>query len=177
MALQPTLALRIGGKRVWGQFPYQEAAYIGDDSSVRLGRQNRYGGDASVYANAELRLFLTRFYILVPGEFGVFGLGDVGRVYFDGESSDKWHAAAGGGIWASFLDRANTVSLAVASSSVRTAALLQRRLRVLVAGLGKYETAVGATMTPTAVSSCAVAPVLRCRLARLAWPSESRPDA
>ena len=121
MALQPTLGLRIGGKRVWGQFPYQEAAYIGDDSSVRLGRQNRYGGEASVYANAELRLFLTKFYILVPGDFGVFGLGDVGRVYFEGESSDKWHAAAGGGIWASFLDRANTVSLAVASSSVRTA--------------------------------------------------------
>ena len=61
MALQPTLALRVGGKRVWGQFPYQEAAYIGDDSSVRLGRQNRYGGEASVYANAELRLFLTHF--------------------------------------------------------------------------------------------------------------------
>jgi len=121
MALQPTLALRVGGKRVWGQFPYQEAAYIGDDSSVRLGRQNRYGGEASVYANAELRLFLTHFYLLVPGDFGVFGLGDVGRVYFEGESSDKWHAAAGGGIWASFLDRANTVSLAIASSSVRTA--------------------------------------------------------
>ena len=121
MALQPTLALRIGGKRVWGLFPYQEAAFIGDASTVRLGRQNRYAGESSVYANAELRLFLTRFYFLLPGEFGVFGLGDVGRVYLDGESSDKWHAAAGGGIWASFLDRANTVSLSVASSSVRTA--------------------------------------------------------
>ena len=125
MVFQPTLALRVGGKRVWGQVPYQEAAYIGDGSTVRLGRQNRYAGDASVYANAELRLFLTRFSFLVPGEFGVFGLGDIGRVYLEGESSDKWHGAAGGGIWASFLDRANTMSVAVASSAVRTAVYIK----------------------------------------------------
>jgi hypothetical protein len=125
MPLGPTLALRVGGKRVWGQFPYQEAAYIGDGATVRLGRQNRYAGEASVYANAELRVFLTRFFLLVPGEFGVFGLGDVGRVYLDGESSDKWHGAAGGGIWASFLDRANTMSVAVASSAVRTAVYIK----------------------------------------------------
>lgn len=120
MPLQPTLALRAGGKRVWGRFPYQESAFIGDVSTVRLGRQNRYAGEASVYGGAELRLFLTRFYLLVPGDFGVFGLGDVGRVYLDGEESDRWHAAAGGGIWASFLDRAHTMSLSVAESSERT---------------------------------------------------------
>jgi hypothetical protein len=118
--LQPTLALRAGGKRVWGRFPYQEAAYIGGNSTVRLGREHRYAGDASLYAGAELRLFLTKFYLFVPGKFGVFGLGDVGRVYLEGESSDVWHAAAGGGIWASFLDPANTVSLALARGAERT---------------------------------------------------------
>jgi hypothetical protein len=118
--LQPTLALRAGGKRVWGRFPYQEAAYIGGNSTVRLGREHRYAGDAAVYAGAELRLFLTKFYLFVPGDFGIFGLGDVGRVYLEGESSDVWHAAAGGGIWASFLSRANTVSLALARSAERT---------------------------------------------------------
>ncbi len=122
MPLQPTLAFRAGGKRVWGRFPYQEAAYIGDVSTVRLGRQNRYAGEAAVYGGAELRLRLTAVNILVPGDMGVFGLGDVGRVYLDGESSDKWHAAAGGGIWLSFLERVNTVSLAVARSSERTRA-------------------------------------------------------
>ena len=118
--LQPTLAFRAGGKRVWGDFPFQHAAFIGDASTVRLGWQNRYAGDASVYGTSELRLRLSAFNVLVPGEFGVFGLGDVGRVYLDGESSDRWHAAGGGGIWLSFLERANTVSLAVASSSERT---------------------------------------------------------
>ncbi|MBA3258542.1 MAG: hypothetical protein H0T68_03625 [Gemmatimonadales bacterium] len=121
LPLEPTLALRAGGKRVWGRFPYQQAAFIGDASTVRLGRHNRYAGEASLYAGAELRLYLTDFFLLVPGDFGIFGLGDVGRVYLDGESSDRWHTAAGGGLWASFLDRANTLSLALAKSSERTA--------------------------------------------------------
>ena len=121
LPLEPTLALRVGGKRVWGRFPFQEAAYIGDASTVRLGRQNRYGGDASVYAGSELRLFLTKFYFLAPADFGVLGLADVGRVYLDGEASDRWHAAGGGGIWASFLDRSYMLSLSLAKSSEHTA--------------------------------------------------------
>ena len=120
MPLQPTLALRAGGKRVWGRFPYQHAAFIGDPSTVRLGRQNRYAGEASLYGGAELRLRLAPFSVLVPGEFGVFGLADAGRVFLDGEDSDRWHAAGGGGIWLSFIERANTVSLAVARSAERT---------------------------------------------------------
>ncbi len=124
LPLEPTLALRVGGKRVWGGFPFQEAAYIGDASTVRLGRQNRYAGEASVYAGSELRLFLTRFYFLAPADFGVLGLADVGRVFLDGEESDRWHAAGGGGIWASFLDRSYMVSLSLAKSSERTALYL-----------------------------------------------------
>jgi hypothetical protein len=121
LPLEPTLALKLGGKRVWGRFPFQEAAFIGDPSTVRLGRQNRYAGDASVYGQSELRLFLTKFYFLAPADFGVLGLADVGRVFLDGEESDRWHAAGGGGIWASFLDRSYMVSLSLAKSSERTA--------------------------------------------------------
>jgi hypothetical protein len=120
LPLQPTLAFRVGGKKVWGRFPYQESAFIGDPSTVRLGRQNRYAGDASLYAGTELRLRLAAHNLLVPGELGVFGLGDVGRVYLDGETSDRWHGAAGGGVWLSFIERANTISVAVAKSSERT---------------------------------------------------------
>jgi hypothetical protein len=120
MPLQPTLALRAGGKQVWGDYPFQQAAFIGDPSTVRLGRQNRYAGDAMVYGGAELRLRLTAFNVLVPGELGIFGLADVGRVYLEGERSDRWHGAGGGGLWLSFLERANTVSLAVAKSEERT---------------------------------------------------------
>jgi hypothetical protein len=119
--LEPTLALHLGGKRVWGRFPFQEAAYIGDASTVRLGRQNRYAGDASLYAQSELRLRLAEFYFLAPVDFGVLGLADVGRVFLDGEESDTWHAAGGGGLWASFLDPSYMVRLSVSAGSERTA--------------------------------------------------------
>jgi hypothetical protein len=121
LPLQPTLALHLGGKRVWGRFPFQEGAFIGDASTVRLGRQNRFGGEAAAYVQSELRLFLTSFYFLAPADFGVLGLADVGRVWLDGEESDKWHAAGGGGIWASFLDRAYMLRLSLAKSSEHTA--------------------------------------------------------
>jgi hypothetical protein len=119
--LKPTLALHLGGKRVWGRFPFQEAAYIGDASTVRLGRANRYAGEGSLYAQSEVRLRLAQFYFLAPVDFGVLGLADVGRVFLDGEDSDVWHAAGGGGLWASFLDPAYAVRLSVSSSSERTA--------------------------------------------------------
>jgi hypothetical protein len=41
-------------------------------------------------------------------------------VYVDGESSDKWHGAAGGGIWFAFLNRANTISMALARGEEHT---------------------------------------------------------
>jgi hypothetical protein len=66
-------------------------------------------------------LFLTQFYFLAPADFGVLGLAVVGRVYLDGAESDRGHAAGGGGIWASFLDRSSMVSLSLARSAERTA--------------------------------------------------------
>ena len=56
-----------------------------------------------------------------PGEMGLFGLADVGRVWFDGEDSDKWHHAFGGGIWIGFLMQRNpTLTLGLARSDEGT---------------------------------------------------------
>jgi hypothetical protein len=116
----PTLALRVGGKQVWGDYPFQEAAYIGGHTTVRGFRAQRFAGDGSLYGNAELRLPLGHFMILLPGEFGVFALGDVGRVFLAGETSSKWHTAVGGGLWFSFITRGSTLSVSVANSEQRT---------------------------------------------------------
>src|SRR6185295_15606437 len=107
--LRPTLALRVGGKKVVGTYPFHESARIGGAATVRGFVEDRFAGDAAVYGNAELRLFLTKFFLLLPGEFGVFGLADGGRVYQSGEISDRWHGAVGGGLWFAFLSRASTV--------------------------------------------------------------------
>ena len=123
--LDPVLAFRVGGKKLWGRYPFFESAFIGGASTVRLGRVNRYAGDASAYGSAELRLALARITLVLPARLGIFGLADVGRVFLAGESSDRWHGAAGGGVSLAYLDRAYTFSLAVASGEERTALYLQ----------------------------------------------------
>jgi hypothetical protein len=120
VALQPTLALRVGGKQVWGTFPYHESAFIGGIGTLRGLRLQRYAGDASAWANAELRLRLFRVNLLVPEDVGIFGLADTGRVFLDGEESRRWHTGVGGGLWVSFLRRENTISVAAAHSEGRT---------------------------------------------------------
>jgi hypothetical protein len=121
LPLRPVLALRAGGKVVRGRYPFQEAAFLGDPETVRLGRQNRYGGDAAVWGNAELRLRLGAHRVLLPGEIGVSGLADAGRVFLRGEASDTWHTAWGGGLWLSVLDPGNLLSVQLARSVERTA--------------------------------------------------------
>lgn len=122
--LRTTLALRAGAKRVLGTYPFSEAAFIGDAATVRLGRQNRYGGDMAAWGNAELRVRLGRVFVLVPSDLGVFALGDAGRVWVEGESSDRWHTAAGGGVWLTLVRPGNVLSLTVARSPERTALYL-----------------------------------------------------
>jgi hypothetical protein len=117
---QPTIALRAGGRSLWGGYPFFASAFIGDAGSARLGRRHRYAGDASAYGNAELRLKLTRFFAILPGELGLFGLADVGRVFVVGETSDTWHPAFGGGIWLSLLQTSTVVHAAIARSRERT---------------------------------------------------------
>jgi len=118
---RPTLAFRAGAKQALGTYPFHAAAFIGDAATVRLGRKNRYGGEAAAWGGSELRLRLGRHGILVPGDLGVFGLADAGRVFVDGESSDTWHTAAGGGVWLSFARPGNLLAVAVAASRERTA--------------------------------------------------------
>jgi len=123
--LDPTLSFRVGGRKIWGAYPYFESAFIGDRGTVRLGTDNRYAGDASAYGSSELRLALFRTTLVVPTDVGIFGLADVGRVFLDGESSDKWHSALGGGLWLAFLSRASTLSVAAAASDERTRIYVQ----------------------------------------------------
>jgi hypothetical protein len=118
--LRPTLALRIGGEKVFGDYPYFDAAYIGGKQSVRGFQVNRFAGDASLFGNAELRLTFGSHQILMPGHLGVLGLADAGRVFFDDEDSDEWHAAVGGGFWLSFRRPAITLNVTAARSDERT---------------------------------------------------------
>jgi hypothetical protein len=116
----PTLATRVGGKRVWGTFPYYEAALLGGAENVRGLREQRFAGSSSLYGSAELRAKLGRFFFFFPAEFGVLGFGDLGRVFQDGLASDLWHKSYGGGIWIAPVLRATTFQVSMARSVQRT---------------------------------------------------------
>jgi len=115
VATEPTLALRVGGKKVWGTYPFHEAAYLGGDSDLRGFRDQRFAGDAAVFGNVEARFAVGRIRFLVPMRLGIFGVGDVGRVFFDGDlpDADTWHTGIGGGLWFSFINRNHTLSVAI----------------------------------------------------------------
>jgi hypothetical protein len=93
------LAARVGGRHVSGEYPWFEAAFIGGSRNLRGYRKSRFGGDSSLYGSLEARLWLLKGRLIAPGRWGLFGLTDAGRVYLEGESSDKWHASYGGGIF------------------------------------------------------------------------------
>ena len=122
-----TLAVRGGGKKVFGTYPYMEAASLGQggldagalsepENTLRGYRARRFLGDASAYVNADLRLRVSHMNIVVPGSWGLTAFTDTGRVWLKGESSDTWHTGVGGGIWFSWLQNRMGASFGVSHS-------------------------------------------------------------
>lgn len=117
-----TLAARLGGQINFGDTPYFDWAQIGGGraskgSPTNRGfRPQRFAGDASVYGNLDLRLYLATLKIIVPTDVGLQAFGDIGRVIVRDEDSLTWHLSGGGGFWIAPLARANTLSVSVAGS-------------------------------------------------------------
>ncbi len=116
----PTLALQVGGSKVFGArdgVPFHEAAFLGTAQTLRGYRSHRFAGDrGAVYGSVELRLQLTHAYLAVPGRQGLIGFYDWGRVYQRGERSTAWYESFGGGLWLGFLTRGSVVSAVIGHS-------------------------------------------------------------
>ncbi len=119
------LALRVGGENVSGDFPFQESAFIGGDTTVRGFHENRFAGDSSVFANVELRYHIGRATAYVSeAEYGLVLFADGGRVFSDDidttenlvEDSSDIHTSGGVGVSLTALDRGFAVSGVVAVS-------------------------------------------------------------
>jgi len=118
--LRPTLALRGGGEKHFGPIPFQDATFLGGRSNLRGFSSERFTGDASLYGGVELRIRFAHFRFMLPGNLGLLGLVDAGRVYVDGESPGGWHTGFGGGLWIDVVDASSTTTLTVTTSSERT---------------------------------------------------------
>ncbi len=116
---RPVVALRAGGKKTFGEFPYFDAAFIGGTSSLRTEHRQRFAGDASLFGSTELRVPLVKFPFILPLNVGALGFVDVGRVYVDGDSPGGWNTGTGAGFWIGVVDPATNVNVLFTNNSDR----------------------------------------------------------
>ncbi|MEM6641765.1 MAG: BamA/TamA family outer membrane protein [Bacteroidota bacterium] len=96
------IANRVGTAHNMGDYEFFNANVLGGRENLRGYRQNRFYGDTYFYHNVDIRLKLFSFRsYLFPGQFGILGFHDTGRVWLEGENSDTWYTGKGFGIWLS----------------------------------------------------------------------------
>ena len=104
-------AHKSGGATLIGTPEFYQYNNIGGTRTVRGYRRERFYGNTSFYSQNEFRWIEDVRSNLFNGKFGIFALYDFGRVWLDGEKSDKWHSGYGGGLLLSPFKKI-TISLA-----------------------------------------------------------------
>jgi len=91
---------RIGGGISIGKPAFYQSMFLGGQGNLLGYLQYRFAGQHMVYNNLQARLKLINIasYIL-PGQLGLSGFYDVGRVWLRDEDSNKWHQGQGGGLY------------------------------------------------------------------------------
>jgi len=94
------LSDRVGGGVTVGDAAFYQSMFLGGQGNLLGYLQNRFAGEHMVYNNLQgrIKLFNVASYIL-PGQLGLSGFYDAGRVWEKDEHSDKWHTGTGGGIY------------------------------------------------------------------------------
>ncbi|MEO4005842.1 metallophosphoesterase [Flavobacterium sp. CAU 1735] len=86
-------------------FEFYQGATIGGDHDIRGFRNERFLGKQAFYQSSDLRLTLGKIRkSIIPMTFGMIGGFDYGRVWLDGQDSQKWHNSYGGGLWLNGLN-------------------------------------------------------------------------
>ncbi|HYV95925.1 MAG TPA: hypothetical protein VE967_00570 [Gemmatimonadaceae bacterium] len=106
----PFLVARAGGKKLFGDFPFFEAATIGGEGTTRYMDTERFAGDGSLYASTELRIPVAHFSLVTPLRVGIIGIAEAGRVFVDGSSPTGWHTRSGEGVWIGRGDASSVVT-------------------------------------------------------------------
>ena len=94
------IANRIGGGITGGKTTFYQSLFLGGHENLLGYRQYRYAGYQLLYNNLEARLKLAQVgsYIL-PGQLGLIGFYDVGKVWAKGYNSNTVHQGIGGGAY------------------------------------------------------------------------------
>ncbi len=99
------IASQVGVEHLIGDATFYNASAIGQQQ-VRGYRRNRFIGNTSFFNATDIRIHLinVKTYFLPMG-IGIVGFHDVGRVWYNGETSDTWHRSQGFGVWIAPLNR------------------------------------------------------------------------
>jgi hypothetical protein len=91
---------RIGGGVGIGNPAFYQSMFLGGQGNLLGYLQNRFAGQQMAFNNFQARLRLAKIpgYVL-PGELGLSGFYDIGRVWISGEHTDTWHQGTGGGFY------------------------------------------------------------------------------
>ncbi|MEP6746517.1 MAG: BamA/TamA family outer membrane protein [Bacteroidota bacterium] len=94
------IANRIGGGITAGKAAFYQSLFLGGQDNLLGYRQYRFAGEHILYNNFEIRIKLANLasYVL-PGQLGLTGFYDVGKVWQKGYNDDAWHSGTGGGLY------------------------------------------------------------------------------
>ena len=110
LPVHPIVLFRAGAAKIFGEYPFYEAAFIGGPGTLRSLDAQRYAGDASAYGSVELHIpFPGSVNFILPWNIGVFGVMDAGRVWVDGQSPGGWHSSRGIGFWVGILSPTSAI--------------------------------------------------------------------
>tara|TARA_R110001599_G_scaffold337536_1_gene555927 strand:+ start:15763 stop:19446 length:3684 start_codon:yes stop_codon:yes gene_type:complete len=113
-------ATRMGYEKSLGDFEFFQSSQLDGFNTLRGYRRYRFSGESSLYHQVEMRvkLFDWRSFYL-PSQVGMILFNDLGRVWVDGEDSNKIHHGYGGGFYITpFNFAAINVLLAVSEENV-----------------------------------------------------------
>jgi Calcineurin-like phosphoesterase len=86
-------------------FEFYQAASLGASDGLRGYRNERFTGKSAFYQSTDIRLNLRKVKTgLLPLNIGIYGGVDYGKVWVDGEDSNKWNNSYGGGVFANMLN-------------------------------------------------------------------------
>jgi hypothetical protein len=95
-----TIANRIGGGITKGSATFYQSLFLGGHSNLLGYRQFRFAGDNMIYNNLEARIKVANVTsYIVPGELGLIGTYDIGKVWQQEVRNNKWHNSFGVGVY------------------------------------------------------------------------------
>ncbi|MEO7765914.1 MAG: BamA/TamA family outer membrane protein, partial [Ferruginibacter sp.] len=94
------IANRLGGGVTVGKAAFYQSLFLGGHENLLGYHQYRFAGEHLLYNNLEARIKVANIAsYLVPGQLGIVGFYDIGKVWQKGYNTDTWHQGAGGGIY------------------------------------------------------------------------------